>query len=67
MRAWVLTVIVAAAPSLFLLTFFYLKDRYEREPLQHILMAFGLGPVRDDRRVRHRRHRRDLGAARRGC
>jgi RsiW-degrading membrane proteinase PrsW (M82 family) len=39
----VLTIIVAAAPSLFLLTFFYLKDRYEREPLQHILMAFGLG------------------------
>jgi len=39
----VLTVIVAAAPSLFLLTFFYLKDRYEREPLQHIMMAFGLG------------------------
>ncbi len=43
MRLGVLTVIVAAAPSLFLLTFFYLKDRYEREPLQHILMAFGLG------------------------
>ena len=43
MRLWVLTVIVAAAPSLFLLTFFYLKDRYEREPLHHILMAFGLG------------------------
>jgi RsiW-degrading membrane proteinase PrsW (M82 family) len=43
LRVWVLTVIVAAAPSLFLLTFFYLKDRYEREPLQHILMAFGLG------------------------
>jgi RsiW-degrading membrane proteinase PrsW (M82 family) len=42
-RLGVLTVIVAAAPSLFLLTFFYLKDRYEREPLQHILMAFGLG------------------------
>jgi protease PrsW len=39
----VLTVIVAAAPSLFLLTFFYLKDRYEREPLLHLLMAFGLG------------------------
>jgi RsiW-degrading membrane proteinase PrsW (M82 family) len=39
----VLTVIAAAAPSLFLLTFFYLKDRYEREPLTHILMAFGLG------------------------
>jgi len=42
-RVWLLTVIVASAPSLFLLTFFYLKDRYEREPLQHILMAFGLG------------------------
>jgi RsiW-degrading membrane proteinase PrsW (M82 family) len=27
----VLTVLVAVAPSLFLLTFFYLKDRYERE------------------------------------
>jgi protease PrsW len=39
----VLTVLVAVAPSLFLLTFFYLKDRYEREPLFHILMAFGLG------------------------
>ncbi len=26
-----LTVVVAAAPSLFLLTFFYLKDRYERD------------------------------------
>jgi protease PrsW len=43
LRLWVLTVIVAAAPSLFLLTFFYLKDRYEREPLRHILLAFGLG------------------------
>jgi RsiW-degrading membrane proteinase PrsW (M82 family) len=39
----VLTIVVAAAPSLFLLTFFYLKDRYEREPLRHIVMAFGLG------------------------
>jgi RsiW-degrading membrane proteinase PrsW (M82 family) len=38
-----LTLVVAAAPSLFLLTFFYLKDRYEREPLRHIVMAFGLG------------------------
>src|SRR5262245_53916515 len=38
-----LTLVVAAAPSLFLLTFFYLKDRFEREPLKHILMAFGLG------------------------
>jgi RsiW-degrading membrane proteinase PrsW (M82 family) len=40
---FVLLVVVAAAPSLFLLTFFYLKDRYEREPLREILMAFGLG------------------------
>jgi RsiW-degrading membrane proteinase PrsW (M82 family) len=38
-----LTLVLAAAPSVFLLTFFYLKDRYEREPLRHILMAFGLG------------------------
>ena len=38
-----LTLVVAAAPSLFLLTFFYLRDRYEREPLRQILMAFGLG------------------------
>jgi protease PrsW len=38
-----LTLVVAAAPSAFLLTFFYLKDRYEREPLRHILLAFGLG------------------------
>jgi RsiW-degrading membrane proteinase PrsW (M82 family) len=35
--------VAALAPSLFLLTFFYLKDRYQREPLNHILMAFGLG------------------------
>jgi len=39
----VLTLVAAAGPALFLLTFFYLKDRYEREPLHHILMAFGLG------------------------
>jgi RsiW-degrading membrane proteinase PrsW (M82 family) len=38
-----LTLVAAAAPSLFLLTFFYLKDRYEREPLRHIALAFGLG------------------------
>jgi RsiW-degrading membrane proteinase PrsW (M82 family) len=38
-----LLIVAAAAPSLFLLTFFYLKDRYEREPLLQILMAFGLG------------------------
>jgi RsiW-degrading membrane proteinase PrsW (M82 family) len=43
MKLGVLTVVAAASPSLFLLTFFYLKDRYEREPLHHILMAFGLG------------------------
>jgi len=38
-----LTVAVAAAPAIFLLGFFYLKDRYEREPLLHLLAAFGLG------------------------
>ncbi len=40
---WAVTLVVAAAPSLFLLTFFYLKDRYEREPLRHIVGAFCLG------------------------
>ena len=43
MDGWVLTVVVAAAPAVFLLSFFYLKDRYEREPLLHIFAAFGLG------------------------
>lgn len=40
---WAVTLVVAAAPSLFLLTFFYLRDRYEREPLGHIVGAFLLG------------------------
>jgi RsiW-degrading membrane proteinase PrsW (M82 family) len=35
--------IVAAAPSLALLTYFYLRDRYEREPLGHIVAAYLLG------------------------
>jgi len=43
MKGWGLAVIVGTAPSVFLLSFFYLKDRYEREPLRHILLAFGLG------------------------
>jgi RsiW-degrading membrane proteinase PrsW (M82 family) len=36
----VLLVIVGAAPSLFLLLFFYLKDRYEPEPRGHVALAF---------------------------
>ena len=43
MKGFWLAVIVGTAPSVFLLSFFYLKDRYEREPLHHIVMAFGLG------------------------
>jgi RsiW-degrading membrane proteinase PrsW (M82 family) len=43
MTAAALTVALAAAPGFFLLSFFYLKDRYEREPLIHMVMAFGLG------------------------
>jgi len=43
MKGWSLTLLVASAPGLFLLTFFWLKDRYEREPLKHILAAFFLG------------------------
>ena len=38
-----LTVLVAAAPSLALLTYFYLRDRYEREPLGHVIVAYLLG------------------------
>jgi protease PrsW len=36
-------VLVAAAPSLALLTYFYLRDRYEPEPVSRLLLAFGLG------------------------
>ena len=35
--------LVAAAPSLALLTYFYLRDRYEREPIGHVVAAYGLG------------------------
>lgn len=40
-----LTIAVAAAPSLFLLVFFYLKDRYEPEPRGHVALAFVKGAV----------------------
>src|SRR5215831_15337984 len=43
MKAWALAVVAAVAPAGFLLSFFYLKDRYEREPLRLIALAFGLG------------------------
>lgn len=36
---------LAAAPSLFLLIFFYLKDRYEPEPRGHVALAFVAGAV----------------------
>jgi protease PrsW len=35
--------LVAAAPSLALLTYFYLRDRYEREPIGHLVAAYLLG------------------------
>jgi len=38
-----LVVLVAAAPSLLLLAYFYLRDRYEREPLRHLVVAYLLG------------------------
>jgi protease PrsW len=39
----VFTVIVAAAPSVLLLAYFYLRDRFEREPLGHLTLAYLLG------------------------
>jgi RsiW-degrading membrane proteinase PrsW (M82 family) len=41
----VVSVAVGVAPSLFLLVFFYLKDRYEPEPRGHVALAFGLGAL----------------------
>ena len=41
--ALALTVVVGAAPSLFLLVYFYLRDRYEPEPRGHVALAFVLG------------------------
>ena len=37
--------LVAVGPSLFLLLYFYLADRYEPEPRGHVRLAFGLGMV----------------------
>lgn len=39
----VLTVVVAAAPSILLLAYFYLRDRFEREPLGHLAVAYFVG------------------------
>jgi RsiW-degrading membrane proteinase PrsW (M82 family) len=38
-----LSVILAAAPSVILLVFFYLKDRYEPEPRRYVAAAFVIG------------------------
>ena len=40
-----IAIIVGAAPSLFLLVFFYLKDRYEPEPRGHVALAFAKGAL----------------------
>jgi RsiW-degrading membrane proteinase PrsW (M82 family) len=40
-----LSIAVGAAPSLFLLVFFYLKDRYEPEPRGYVALAFLKGAV----------------------
>lgn len=40
-----LAAIVGAAPSVFLLVFFYLKDRYEPEPRGHVALAFAKGAL----------------------
>ncbi len=38
-----LTLMVAAAPAALLLTYFYLRDRFEREPIRYIAAAYCLG------------------------
>jgi len=40
-----LSVALGAAPSVFLLVFFYLKDRYEPEPRGHVAVAFLAGAL----------------------
>ena len=42
-----LSVALGAAPSVFLLVFFYLKDRYEPEPRGHVALAFVAGALGD--------------------
>jgi RsiW-degrading membrane proteinase PrsW (M82 family) len=37
--------VVGAAPSLFLLVFFYLRDHYEPEPRGHVALAFVKGAL----------------------
>jgi RsiW-degrading membrane proteinase PrsW (M82 family) len=39
------SVVLGAAPSVFLLVFFYLKDRYEPEPRGHVALAFAKGAL----------------------
>src|SRR5215813_11622871 len=43
MPGWLLAVVGGTAPSVFLLTFFYLRDRWQREPMHRVVMAFALG------------------------
>ena len=43
MHGWTLAIVAGAAPSLFLLTFFYLRDLWQREPMHRVVMAFALG------------------------
>jgi RsiW-degrading membrane proteinase PrsW (M82 family) len=43
MHGWTLAIVAGAAPSIFLLTFFYLRDRWQREPMHRVVMAFALG------------------------
>ncbi len=40
-----LSIALGVAPSLFLLVFFYLKDRYEPEPRGHVALAFAKGAI----------------------
>lgn len=40
---FLVTLLLAAAPSVLLLTYFYLRDQFDREPLGHLFITFGLG------------------------
>src|SRR5262249_54901383 len=43
MRGWLLAIVGGAAPPVCPPTFFPLRDRWQREPMHRVVMAFALG------------------------